>query len=189
MVLSREPFELYKNLDISINHRVKGFSEIRSSSVQKNALECGAVSHVHSRDESRVKRAESKAAYSLFVDASIRRNDSRIIAQWKLYAPARALRAGIVVGGIWQQDPTSVNITKTIVHEIVSESLGMRKVCAKLVPKVLYEEKPKKKPLGIVKNFLMLTPFSSNSLTKSHLSCSSAFIMASSNAPGGHSWP
>ncbi|KAJ8945393.1 hypothetical protein NQ318_016000, partial [Aromia moschata] len=27
------------------------------------------------------------------------------------------------------------NITKTIVHEIVSESLGMRKVCAKLVPK------------------------------------------------------
>ncbi|KAJ8944354.1 hypothetical protein NQ318_011486 [Aromia moschata] len=29
------------------------------------------------------------------------------------------------------------NITKTIVHEIVSETLGMRKVCAKLVPKVL----------------------------------------------------
>ncbi|KAJ8939136.1 hypothetical protein NQ318_010891 [Aromia moschata] len=31
----------------------------------------------------------------------------------------------------------TLDITKTIVHEIVSESLGMRKVCAKLVPKVL----------------------------------------------------
>ncbi|KAJ8960994.1 hypothetical protein NQ318_020298 [Aromia moschata] len=31
-------------------------------------------------------------------------------------------------------------ITKTIVHEIVSESLGMRKVCAKLVPKVLTDD-------------------------------------------------
>ncbi|KAJ8947559.1 hypothetical protein NQ318_005039 [Aromia moschata] len=29
----------------------------------------------------------------------------------------------------------TLDITKTIVHEIVSESLGMRKVCAKLVPK------------------------------------------------------
>ncbi|KAJ8942422.1 hypothetical protein NQ318_007096, partial [Aromia moschata] len=32
------------------------------------------------------------------------------------------------------------NITKTIVHEIVSESLGIRKVCAKLVPKVLTDD-------------------------------------------------
>ncbi|KAJ8946156.1 hypothetical protein NQ318_004407, partial [Aromia moschata] len=31
-------------------------------------------------------------------------------------------------------------ITKTIVHEIVSESLGMRKVCAKLVPKMLTDD-------------------------------------------------
>ncbi|KAJ8934820.1 hypothetical protein NQ318_000801 [Aromia moschata] len=31
----------------------------------------------------------------------------------------------------------TLDITKTIVHEIVSESLGMKKVCAKLVPKVL----------------------------------------------------
>ncbi|KAJ8947860.1 hypothetical protein NQ318_010006 [Aromia moschata] len=31
----------------------------------------------------------------------------------------------------------TLDITKTIVHEIVSESLGMRKVCAKLVPKAL----------------------------------------------------
>ncbi|KAJ8936243.1 hypothetical protein NQ318_006169, partial [Aromia moschata] len=30
--------------------------------------------------------------------------------------------------------------TKTIVHEIVSESLGMRKLCAKLVPKVLTDD-------------------------------------------------
>ncbi|KAJ8941027.1 hypothetical protein NQ318_004184, partial [Aromia moschata] len=30
----------------------------------------------------------------------------------------------------------TLDITKTIAHEIVSESLGMRKVCAKLVPKV-----------------------------------------------------
>ncbi|KAJ8947218.1 hypothetical protein NQ318_001504 [Aromia moschata] len=34
----------------------------------------------------------------------------------------------------------SLDITKTIVHEIVSESLGMRKVCAKLVPKVLTDD-------------------------------------------------
>ncbi|KAJ8949951.1 hypothetical protein NQ318_002358 [Aromia moschata] len=33
----------------------------------------------------------------------------------------------------------TVDITKTIVHEIVSESLGMRKVCAKLVPKTFVE--------------------------------------------------
>ncbi|KAJ8961763.1 hypothetical protein NQ318_021364 [Aromia moschata] len=33
-----------------------------------------------------------------------------------------------------------LDITKTIVHEIVSESLGMRKVCAKLVPKVLTDD-------------------------------------------------
>ncbi|KAJ8947225.1 hypothetical protein NQ318_001512 [Aromia moschata] len=32
------------------------------------------------------------------------------------------------------------DITKTIVHEIVSVSLGMRKVCAKLVPKVLTDD-------------------------------------------------
>ncbi|KAJ8944286.1 hypothetical protein NQ318_009664 [Aromia moschata] len=32
------------------------------------------------------------------------------------------------------------DITKTIVHEIVTESLGMRKVCAKLVPKVLTDQ-------------------------------------------------
>ncbi|KAJ8936561.1 hypothetical protein NQ318_017041 [Aromia moschata] len=31
----------------------------------------------------------------------------------------------------------TLDITKTIVHEIVSESLGMRKVCAKLVPKLV----------------------------------------------------
>ncbi|XP_054723716.1 protein GVQW3-like [Uloborus diversus] len=31
----------------------------------------------------------------------------------------------------------SLNLPKTIVHEIVSEELGMRKICAKLVPKVL----------------------------------------------------
>ncbi|KAJ8954419.1 hypothetical protein NQ318_011094 [Aromia moschata] len=35
---------------------------------------------------------------------------------------------------------STCNITKTIVHEIVSESLGMRKVCAKLVPKVLTDD-------------------------------------------------
>ncbi|KAJ8941792.1 hypothetical protein NQ318_015917 [Aromia moschata] len=32
------------------------------------------------------------------------------------------------------------DITKTIVREIESESLGMRKVCAKLVPKMLTED-------------------------------------------------
>ncbi|KAJ8932712.1 hypothetical protein NQ318_016610 [Aromia moschata] len=31
----------------------------------------------------------------------------------------------------------TLDITKTIVHEIVSETLGMRNLCAKLVPKVL----------------------------------------------------
>ncbi|KAJ8942515.1 hypothetical protein NQ318_007244 [Aromia moschata] len=31
-------------------------------------------------------------------------------------------------------------ITKTIVHEIVSESLGMRKVCAKLVTKLKHKK-------------------------------------------------
>lgn len=30
-----------------------------------------------------------------------------------------------------------LNLPKTVVHEIVSEKLGMRKICAKLVPKVL----------------------------------------------------
>ncbi|KAJ8955801.1 hypothetical protein NQ318_005342 [Aromia moschata] len=34
----------------------------------------------------------------------------------------------------------TLDITKTIVHEIVSESLGMRKVYAKLVPKVLTDD-------------------------------------------------
>ncbi|KAJ8947799.1 hypothetical protein NQ318_019471 [Aromia moschata] len=34
----------------------------------------------------------------------------------------------------------TLDITKTIVHEIVSESLGMRKVCAKHVPKVLTDD-------------------------------------------------
>ncbi|KAJ8958044.1 hypothetical protein NQ318_002051 [Aromia moschata] len=34
----------------------------------------------------------------------------------------------------------TLDITKTIVHEIVSESLGMRKVCAKLEPKVLTDD-------------------------------------------------
>ncbi|KAJ8957114.1 hypothetical protein NQ318_007329 [Aromia moschata] len=34
----------------------------------------------------------------------------------------------------------TLDITKTIVHEIVSESLGMRKVSAKLVPKVLTDD-------------------------------------------------
>ncbi|KAJ8953293.1 hypothetical protein NQ318_015875 [Aromia moschata] len=34
----------------------------------------------------------------------------------------------------------TLDITKTIVHEIVSESLGMRKVCAKFVPKVLTDD-------------------------------------------------
>ncbi|KAJ8958703.1 hypothetical protein NQ318_016430 [Aromia moschata] len=34
----------------------------------------------------------------------------------------------------------TLDITKTIVHEIVSGSLGMRKVCAKLVPKVLTDD-------------------------------------------------
>ncbi|KAJ8951987.1 hypothetical protein NQ318_010733 [Aromia moschata] len=34
----------------------------------------------------------------------------------------------------------TLDTTKTIVHEIVSESLGMRKVCAKLVPKVLTDD-------------------------------------------------
>ncbi|KAJ8949243.1 hypothetical protein NQ318_022756 [Aromia moschata] len=34
----------------------------------------------------------------------------------------------------------TLDITKTIVHEIVSESLGIRKVCAKLVPKVLTDD-------------------------------------------------
>ncbi|KAJ8962169.1 hypothetical protein NQ318_018126, partial [Aromia moschata] len=34
----------------------------------------------------------------------------------------------------------TLDITKTIVHEIVSESLGMRKVCAKLMPKVLTDD-------------------------------------------------
>ncbi|KAJ8958018.1 hypothetical protein NQ318_002022 [Aromia moschata] len=33
-----------------------------------------------------------------------------------------------------------LDITKTIVHEIVSESLGMRKACAKLMPKVLTDD-------------------------------------------------
>ncbi|KAJ8962832.1 hypothetical protein NQ318_001232 [Aromia moschata] len=35
----------------------------------------------------------------------------------------------------------TLDIMKTIVHEIVSESLGMRKVCSKLVPKVPEERK------------------------------------------------
>ncbi|KAJ8948406.1 hypothetical protein NQ318_009917 [Aromia moschata] len=34
----------------------------------------------------------------------------------------------------------TLDITKIIVHEIVSESLGMRKVCAKLVPEVLTDD-------------------------------------------------
>ncbi|KAJ8956036.1 hypothetical protein NQ318_006312 [Aromia moschata] len=34
----------------------------------------------------------------------------------------------------------TLDITKTIVHKIVSESLGMRTVCAKLVPKVLTDD-------------------------------------------------
>ncbi|KAJ8961109.1 hypothetical protein NQ318_008786 [Aromia moschata] len=34
----------------------------------------------------------------------------------------------------------TLDITKTIVHKIVSESFGMRKVCAKLVPKVLTDD-------------------------------------------------
>ncbi|KAJ8958599.1 hypothetical protein NQ318_016320 [Aromia moschata] len=34
----------------------------------------------------------------------------------------------------------TLDITKTIVHEIVLESLGIRKVCAKLVPKVLTDD-------------------------------------------------
>ncbi|KAJ8942388.1 hypothetical protein NQ318_016636 [Aromia moschata] len=34
----------------------------------------------------------------------------------------------------------TLDIKKSIVHEIVSESLGMRKVCAKLVPKVLTDD-------------------------------------------------
>ncbi|KAJ8957240.1 hypothetical protein NQ318_007804 [Aromia moschata] len=34
----------------------------------------------------------------------------------------------------------TLDITKIIVHEIVSESLGMRKVCAKLLPKVLTDD-------------------------------------------------
>ncbi|KAJ8936364.1 hypothetical protein NQ318_008728 [Aromia moschata] len=34
----------------------------------------------------------------------------------------------------------TLDITKTIVHEIVSETLGMRKACAKLVPKVLTDD-------------------------------------------------
>ncbi|KAJ8954534.1 hypothetical protein NQ318_000768 [Aromia moschata] len=38
----------------------------------------------------------------------------------------------------------TLDITKTIVHEIVSESLGMRKVCAKLVPKVLTDNQKAK---------------------------------------------
>ncbi|KAJ8947417.1 hypothetical protein NQ318_009623 [Aromia moschata] len=34
----------------------------------------------------------------------------------------------------------TLDITKTIVHEIVSEPLGMRKMCEKLVPKVLTDD-------------------------------------------------
>ncbi|KAJ8949796.1 hypothetical protein NQ318_000494, partial [Aromia moschata] len=34
----------------------------------------------------------------------------------------------------------TLDITKTIVQEIVSESLGMRKVCAKPVPKMLTDD-------------------------------------------------
>ena len=33
-----------------------------------------------------------------------------------------------------------LNLPKTDVHEIVTENLGIRKVCAKLVPKVLTDE-------------------------------------------------
>lgn len=43
--------------------------------------------------------------------------------------------------------------------------------------------------LGMVRNFLMLTPFSKRSFTKSILSCSNACIIASLSAPSGHSWP
>ncbi|KAJ8937531.1 hypothetical protein NQ318_000356 [Aromia moschata] len=41
----------------------------------------------------------------------------------------------------------TLDITKTIVHEIVSESLGMRKVCAKLVPKVLTDDQKARRGL------------------------------------------
>ncbi|KAJ8958704.1 hypothetical protein NQ318_016431 [Aromia moschata] len=40
----------------------------------------------------------------------------------------------------------TLDITKTIVHEIVSVSLGMRKVCAKLVPKVLTDDQKARRP-------------------------------------------
>ena len=33
-----------------------------------------------------------------------------------------------------------VNIPKTVVHRIVTDELNMRKVCAKLVPKLLTDE-------------------------------------------------
>lgn len=42
---------------------------------------------------------------------------------------------------------------------------------------------------GIVKNFFIETPFSSNNFTKSIRSCSSACIIAPSSAPCGHSCP
>lgn len=42
---------------------------------------------------------------------------------------------------------------------------------------------------GMVKNFFIDTPFSSNNLTKSMRSCSRACIIAPSSAPCGHSWP
>ncbi|KAJ8934924.1 hypothetical protein NQ318_011451 [Aromia moschata] len=43
----------------------------------------------------------------------------------------------------------TLDTTKTIVHEIVSESLGMRKVCAKLVPKVVTDDQKARRCLVI----------------------------------------
>ncbi|KAJ8956526.1 hypothetical protein NQ318_019246 [Aromia moschata] len=50
----------------------------------------------------------------------------------------------------------TLDITKTIVHEIVSESLGMRKVCAKLVPNVLTDDQKAHCPLQLSSPFSRL---------------------------------
>ncbi|KAJ8962161.1 hypothetical protein NQ318_018118, partial [Aromia moschata] len=49
----------------------------------KNALEWGAVSHVHSRDESRVKRAESKVSASHLHVVSVAYDSSS--NTWRLF--------------------------------------------------------------------------------------------------------
>jgi len=77
----------------------------------------------------------------------------------------------------------SSHITSSVWYINGAHSFALSK--NRLTPTVLYNSSS----LGKVKNFRMLTPFSSNNLTKSVRSCSKACIMASSSAPLGHSCP